>query len=509
VALQSEILPARWILAAVALAFSAALTPAHAASQPEDSGPGRPNVTLTPCRIEGVEEELRCGVYEVFENRRTRQGRMLPLKIVLIPARQPHPEHGPIFSLAGGPGETATELVAYLISSNLNAEQDVVLLDERGTGEGHRLDCRSLGSDDNLQGYFKAPFDPAVARVCRTELERQYDLSQYTTAAFVEDLEEVRGAMGYEKINLEGGSFGTYAAQMYIRRYGDRVRSVFLNSLVTHSNRVPLEMARTSQQALDHLFSQCESQVECHAAYPNVREDFAGLLAKLSEEPVLTWVRHPVTGARTVVRLPESAFVDAVRVMLYSIESARQIPFLIRQATIGDFNPFAEVALRMVRGIYGGVRVGLNYSVTCNEFVNRIRPEDIGTATRGRFFGAWRIKGQMATCKEWPRTDLPGDFFEAFQSNVPTLLVSGDTDPVSPPEYGEEVQSFMPNSTHLVVPGGGHTPDNACVRSVRAEFFRTGVARGLDTSCMTLLRPAPFKLPEQSAKQGGGAVEGD
>lgn len=499
-ALRYGTLTRRRMLVAVALAGSAAVSPAPSVSQPADSGWSRPNVTLTPCRIEGVEEELRCGVFKVFENRGTRRGRMLPLKIVLIPARQPHPERGPIFSMAGGPGETATELVAYLINLRLNAEQDVVVVDERGTGEGHRLDCRSLGSDENLQGYLMAPFDPTAARVCRQELGRQFDLSQYTTAAFVDDIEEVRRAMGYEMINLEGGSFGTYAAQMYIRRHGEHVRSAYLNSLVTLSNRVPLEMPKTSQQALDRLFSQCESDVACHAAYPNVREDFAEVLAMLREKPVLTWVRDPVTGARTEVHLPESAFVDAVRVMLYTSESARQIPYLIQKARDGDFNPFAEIAMRMVRGIYSGARVGLNYSITCNEFVNRIRPEEVEPATRGRFFGAWRIKGQMATCKEWPKTDLPGDFFEPFESDVPTLLVSGDTDPVSPPYYGEEVRSFMPNSTHLVVPGGGHTPDNACVRRIRTEFFRTGAARGLDTSCMTELRPAPFKLPDQKAK---------
>ena len=108
----------------------------------------------------------------------------LPLKIVLIPARSPHPDQGPIFYLTGGPGETATEAGADLIASGECDEHDVVLLDERGTGDGHRLDCPALGSGDNLQGYLRAPFDPTAADACRRELERRYDLSQYSTAAF-------------------------------------------------------------------------------------------------------------------------------------------------------------------------------------------------------------------------------------------------------------------------------------------------------------------------------------
>ncbi len=472
-----------------------------AGAQPAASCPARPRVTLTPCHVNGVNEELRCGVYNVFENRRTRQGRMLPLKIVLVPARRPHPDQGPVFFLAGGPGETNTELVDYWINSGNRDEHDAVLVDERGTGDGHRLDCPSLGSDDNLEGYLKSPFDPAAARACRRELERRYDLSQYTTAAFVEDLDEVRQAMGYDKINLYAGSMGTNASLMYIRRHGEHVRSAYLTSLVPLSNRVPLYHAQAAQLALDQLFSQCDQDAACDAAYPRLRDDFAAVLAKVHQGPVLTWVHHPVTGAKTEVHLSEPAFADAVRVMMYSGDRAREVPFLIEQAMAGDFNAFADAALRTVRGFYAGARFGLHYAITCNEFVDRIRPEEVESATRGSYFGSWRVKAQMEVCKAWPKTELPGDYFKPFRSNVPALLISGDTDPVAPPRWGEEVKSFMPNAIHLVVAGGGHTPDNDCTRSIRAEMFRTGATKGLDLSCMAKLKPTPFKLPFNAAEK--------
>src|SRR5439155_4562540 len=125
-------------IAAMALATGATLWAALASADPAASG-----VTLTPCHIDGVKEELRCGVYNVFENRQTRTGRKLPLKIVLIPARQPHPDQGPIFYMAGGPGEAATELADLVIGWGDANEHDVILVDERGTGDGHRLDCKS------------------------------------------------------------------------------------------------------------------------------------------------------------------------------------------------------------------------------------------------------------------------------------------------------------------------------------------------------------------------------
>jgi pimeloyl-ACP methyl ester carboxylesterase len=109
-------------------------------------------------------------------------------------------------------------------------------------------------------------------------------------------------------------------------------------------------------------------------------------------------------------------------------------------------------------GFYAGARFGLHYAITCNEFVDRIRPEEVDPATRGSYFGSWRVKGQIALCKAWPKTDLLGDYFKPFRSDVPAVLISGDTDPVAPPRWGDEVKSFMPNAIHLIVPGGGHTP---------------------------------------------------
>ena len=460
-------------------------------------------VTLKPCRVDGVKQEVRCGVYRVPENRRTRQGRMLPLKIVMIPARAPHPERGPVFYMAGGPGETATELAGMLADSGDADEQDVILVDERGTGEGHRLDCASPASDQNLQTYLNGPFDPAAARACRDELERQYDLTHYSTPNFVEDIDEIRGAMGYDKININAGSFGTYAALMYMRRHGAHVRSAYLSSLVPLSNRVPLYHAEAAQLALDQLFTECEQDAACAAAYPRLRENFAALLEKVRAEPVLTSVRHPATAAPTEIQLTERAFGDAFRVMLYRSANAREIPFLIEQATAGDFSPFAEMALRANRGIYSGSRMGLHYAITCNEFVSRIRPEEIEPATRGSFLGSWRVRDQIAACSDWPKTELPGDYFEPFRTDVPALLVSGETDATgSNGRWGKEVATFMPNALHVIVPGGGHTPENECTRSLRHELFRTGTTKELDAGCLTKNERPPFKIVAQ--REAGG-----
>lgn len=186
--------------------------------------------------------------------------------------------------------------------------------------------------------------------------------------------------MGYDKINVNAGSFGTYAAQIYMRRHGEHARTAYLSSLFTLADRVPLYHVRSAQEGLDQLFKDCEEDPACHEAYPHLREDFTALLKKTREQPVTTFVRHPVTGARTEIHFSERAFADAIRVMMY--HNAQQVPFLIEQAAAGDFTPFAEAGLRANRDIYSGGRTGLHYCITCNEFVSRIRPEEIEPASR-------------------------------------------------------------------------------------------------------------------------------
>lgn len=482
------------MLTALALACAATLWVAFTSHDRSASASAAPGVKLTPCHVEGVKEEVRCGVYNVFENRRTRTGRTLPLKIVLIPARHPHSDQAPIFYMAGGPGEAATELAGLVIGWGDADDHDVVLVDERGTGDGHRLDCKTPESDNNLEGYLNGPFDPVAARTCRDELSRKHDLSQYTTPNFADDIDEIRAVMGYDKINLNGGSFGTYAAQIYMRRHGEHVRSAYLASMVTLAERVPLQHARGAQRGLDRLFQDCDEDAACHAAYPRLREDFVAVLNKIRERPVTTFVKHPITGAKTELQLTERAFADAVRVMMY--HTPRDVPFLIEQASAGDFSTFAEAGLRANRDIYSGGRMGLHYCITCNEFVSRIKPEDIEPATRGSFLGSWRVKNQMAACKEWPKTELPSDYFEPFRVEPPALVVSGATDPTFTPDWSE-VKSILPNAIQVLVPGGGHTPENDCVRSIRHAFFQAGTTKGLDTSCMTKVQGAPFKLPDR------------
>jgi pimeloyl-ACP methyl ester carboxylesterase len=481
-------------MACAVILSGCATSPAGTASRPA-------KLELKPCRVPGLEEELRCGTFPVPENRKTGQGRMLPLKVIVIPAKAQQPLE-PVFVLFGGPGQAATEDPSYLATSWQRQNHDVVLVDTRGTGEGHKLDCYA-GSDDDLQSLLVPIFyEGSQFRACREELEKKADLTQYTTPIAMQDLDEVRQALGYGKIHLEGGSYGTRAGLTYLRMYGQNVRSAYLSGLVPLSNRSPLYHAAAAQRAFDLTVAECEAEAACRTAYPNPREDLAAILQSLREKPARVKVAHPVTGVATELTLSEPAFTDGLRVMLYAAERGRRVPLLLQRARAGDYTPFAEAALQSSRGLRMALRFGLLLSVTCSEDVVRIRPEEIEKETAGSFIGSHRVRGQSAACAEWPKAEVPEDYFRPFTSEVPVLLVSGNLDPVTPPQWGEEAKRSLPNSLHVVAPGG-HTAGNECIDSLAAQLFRTGSVQGLDTRCVSELRNPPFVLPTDPAPSKG------
>ncbi|HEX8233881.1 MAG TPA: alpha/beta fold hydrolase [Caulobacteraceae bacterium] len=461
-----------------------------------DSAASQPRLRLAPCSIAGVEGPLECGTLTVAENRATGRGRMLPLKVVVARAKSPQPRE-PIFILSGGPGQAATDAVGGFTGGPQQQEHDIVFMDLRGTGEGHRLACRTA-TDENLQGYLEPLFNEReLIRACRAELEKSADLTQYTTPISMQDLDDLRRALGYGKINLLGGSYGSRTGIVYMRMYPQHVHAAVLMSLAPLSSRAPLHFAKAAQGAFEALVEDCRAEPACKAAYPDPHGDIAAILAALKREPARVQVRHPATGAPAEVTLTPSAFGDGLRVMLYSSETGRQVPLLLQRARAGDYRPFAEAALAANRGARNSLALGLTLSSSCPEDTARIRPEEVETATAGSFIGDYRVRAQMAACELWPKGKMPADYFREFPTTVPTLLVSGRLDPVTPPERGEDARRLLPNSLHIVTPGS-HSEAGDCVGAIGLELFRTGSVKGLDTSCVGKLKMPPFVLPGQA-----------
>jgi pimeloyl-ACP methyl ester carboxylesterase len=459
---------------------------------------------LTSCakdRHEGFPEDARCGIYEVWENRATKQGRKIPLQVVVLPARGADRLPDPIIYLAGGPGDSAVKEGVYvgLELEKLRDRRDILLVDLRGTGMSGGLYCTELQGAVGVQGFLDDFLPTDRIHACRDRLKKEVDLSWYTSDAAVDDLEEVRAALGYGPANLLGGSYGTRSALIYLRRHPKSVRTAILHGVVSPDERYPLELARSTQTALDGLIAECQGDPACHKAFPKLREETAAVLRQVTAEPVRVQLTDPKTGAPVELRLGRSGVAQTVRYMLYSPAGAALVPLQIHLAAQGDWKPLARSA-QLYGGIMSSTSDGFYQSVTCAEDIAFIREEQIAPAVAGTFLGDFRVRKQLAACEGWPTRDLGPETLRPVVSDVPVLAISGERDPATPASAGEKVVRTLRRGRHLVIADAAHSTrgleGTECLTELMVSFIEAGAAEKLDVSCISRIRRQDFFLNE-------------
>lgn len=478
-------------LAALAALLLAGCAPAASTAPPEG-----PRVALTPCRLSepgltAATIVAECGVLTVPENRGTPGSRSIDLRVVVLPAISRGAAPEPLFLLAGGPGQAASEAFTPLLPalSQVNQTRDIVLVDQRGTGGSNPLSCPAEA--EGLETSSGAPDDPAVQawwRDCLASLDA--DPSQYTTEIAARDLDEVRAALGYERVNLLGVSYGTRAALTYLRRFPERVRALVLDGVAPPEMAIGAAMGRDGQRALDLIFDACAADAACAAAFPQLRADFAALLERLAAEEPSVRLDDPYTGAPAEVRLSRELASVTIHGLSYAPETAALLPLLIHTAQReGDLRPLAAQSLITSRQLADQIALGMRSSVLCAEDA----PRYPAAAAPEGYLGDLMPRALGSACAVWPRGEVGPDFAAPIASDTPALLLSGERDPVTPPAYGEAVAAGLPNSLHLVAAGQGHNVFfRGCLPTVVAQFLEAGSAAGLDTSCVGRLGPPPF-----------------
>ena len=463
-----------------------------------------PKLTLAPCTtIPGVPPESRCGTYEVWENRATKSGRKIPLRVLVIPATGPDRLPDAITLFGGGPGESSVASFAETLQMfrSLRDRRDILLVDFRGTGASGALLCPELRGSAWLQGALDHNRPPEKVRACAERLAKTADLSQYNNDTSVDDVDEVRAALGYEKLNLQGGSAGSQAVLVYLRRHPDKVRTAILSGLVPMDELGPFYMARHVQRALDGLIAECAGDAACHGAFPRLREEVAAVLQRAEKDPVTVTVSDGATGRPTDVRLTRNAVAQTLRYMLYKSFPASFLPLTVHRAAQGDWKLMAESAASSFAGL-SGIADGYYLSLTCSEELPFIREEEIPAIVEGSFLGDFRIRKQQAACAVWPVPPVDRAFLDPVVSDVPALLLSGERDPVTPPGNAERVARTLENSLHVVMPDGAHGSFGIegamdCETHLMAQLIETGTVKGLDTSCVARTKRPEFVLKHE------------
>jgi pimeloyl-ACP methyl ester carboxylesterase len=459
----------------------------------------QPLIDLAPCRIADLDgltsTEARCGGLEVPEDPADPQGAKIRLAIAVVPAVSTRAQPDPLFLIAGGPGQGSIQGYAPLLSSfaGVRRERDLVLVDQRGTGDSNRLDCAM--PDDALEGGEIPPAELAVlARDCLPGLPGRPEF--YTTSIAVGDLDAVRAALGYERINLFGGSYGTRVAQHYARRFPDRTRTAVLDGLVPPTIALVPQIAIESQRALERVFDRCAADPACNERFPELAQQFARLDAALRRGPVTISLADPVTGKRRQVAVTRAHLVTMARMLVYSPGTASLLPLLIHEAaTLGNYGPLAAQAEMLGDELESMIAMGMHHSVVCAEDAPRFAGAVDRQALEATTIGPQMVDGMEAICAVWPRGPVDADFAEPLDSAVPALLLSGEFDPATPATYGEMAAEGFRNGRHVVVPGQGHGVTRLpCVQRLLREFIAAGSVDALDDACVAKIQPAPFFL---------------
>ena len=459
-------------------------------------GPEAPRATLAlaDCRLPGIEAMARCAKHEVFENREAQSGRRIMINIAVVPARSRAHEPDPVVILAGGPGQGAVSLAAQVMPlfSRLNDVRDIVFIDQRGTGGSHPLNCEPE-EPQKLQQLFEDAMPERLVRQCLEQLEA--DPAQYVTPLAIADLEEVRAALGYDKLNLWGGSYGTRVALEYLRRHGSHVRTVTLDGAAPATMKLPLSFVSDGEAALKKMLDDCDAQVLCRSTYPELRATIAALRSRLSRRPERTSIQDPRTGTREIIQVNENVLLSGIFRPLYVAEMASLLPLGLASAAGGDYNPLLAPNLEFANDISENLAVGMHLSVICAEDIARVTREDLNVLDAS-FFGRALVDDFVRACAFWPRGKVPADYYDPVTSDVPTLILSGGIDPATPPRHGDAVAKTLKNSRHLVAPHLGHGVSlHGCAPRLIETFIRKADATAVEASCLERIPRPLFALP--------------
>jgi pimeloyl-ACP methyl ester carboxylesterase len=475
------------VLAALLAGSVALATPAPSAE-----------VVFSPCQIQDLNGiavyNAECADFAVPENPANPDGRTIKLRVARVAAINREKQPDPLFLLAGGPGMGATALYGNAAPAfgRIRRNRDIVLVDQRGTGRSNALNCPT----DDLEMLSATPQQLRdEAQACLAKLKEHADVSYYTTSVAVQDLDRVRAGLGYERINLYGGSYGTRVAQHYLRRFPTHTRAVILDGVVAPEQILGPETAIDAEKALSAVLARCARDAACKEKFGDPAEAYRALRKSLEAKPVSVTLPDPSTGTPRMIEFGSLQLALVLRLSIYNSEQASLLPLALSLAQqSGNFAPLAGQFLMTLRTYDEIASYGMHNSVVCTEdvpFFNTVKIDR--TKLEATFLGAVQVDALQSVCEGWPRGPLDADFHAPLHSDVPVLLLSGGNDPVTPPANGEKAKAGLTNSLHLVLPDLGHGQIGApCMESVMASFIALGTVKGLDTSCTKRARPQPF-----------------
>lgn len=457
-----------------------------------------------------VEQNAQCGSFEVKENPQDPKSVNIALNVLRIPAVNPVPEQDPLFIIAGGPGQSAVVVAesAHGIFNEVRKNRDIVFVDQRGTGKSNPIDCAFESEETKqLSEQEQEALGRAAVKQCIEKIKDH--AAYYTTNYAVADLDAVRAALGYEKINLWGGSYGTRVVLEYLRRYPARTRASILDGVAPAAIALPWSMEADALAALQSINRQCAETPACVLHYGDIVQKAQAISNQLLLKPQAIKITHPRTQEKVTVNLTAQDFSAVVRLALYNRDISSLLPQVISEADAGEYQLFASlIYLAKAKSDMASISYGMHYSIVCNEDYPLYKNKN--ALESNMFLNSQMVQKYSEICAQWPLAILPKDYWEPIQSDLPVLILSGAVDPVTPPHWGESVKVGLTNATHVIAPGGHHIiSGEGCIAQLMAAFIVKGDSKTLDAKCAQNIQPLAIHIPPSAIESTSSTQSGD
>jgi pimeloyl-ACP methyl ester carboxylesterase len=465
--------------------------------------------TVPENHIEG--ETVKCGFVIVPEDHYGFDGRTIKLAVAIFKAQAKNPQPDPMIFLSGGPGEKTVVHVAPLAEhlSTFNRERDIIFFDQRGVGSSEpALECPEfvealfdILDEADPEASQRTVYNAIMA--CKDRLVNHgHNLAAYTTSQNAADVEAIRVALGYEGINLFGGSYGSLLAQAVMQYYPEHIRSVVIDSTVPMEKSLLIDIPTTAVKAALHLMETCAEDTACNTAYPDLQNLLFETVDALNEEPIPVTLVNPLDGANYEALLTGEMIFGNLVFFLYQTPIIPTLPKAINDVANGDYDLMIQLSNRKLAA-YDAMSRGMTFSVLCTDDLVGRTPEDyldlrtaLPSSLAGRSDPEDIIKyGAFGICQQWPVEEANPSVKEPVISDIPTLVLGGEYDPVTPPEYGRMVADHLSNSYFFEFPSIGHSVAvaNECARVITTDFI-TDPTTEPDSTCLGELA-IEFVLP--------------
>lgn len=455
-------------------------------------------VACATFKIDG--EEFECGYVRVPEFHADPDGAQIKLAVAILPSTRNSPTREAFVAAQGGPGGSTLDTYAsfferatFPVIQQLRAERDIVLYDQRGTlyaqpalmcPEILELTFATLEQEIANEEFLRQYAHTALA--CRERLTRTgVRLDAYNSFENARDIETLRQTLGYTQFDFYGVSYGTLLALHGLRETPQTFRSVILDAVVPAQTNPNALIAQSQQRAFDELFARCAADADCNNAYPNLAQVFYSSIDALNEKPARVWLTDDETKRAFHAVLDGDAFLNLVFQFIYNSEVTPALPQMIYDARDGRFT--------LVEAVYPLVLFdrtfasGMYYAVMCAEdadfslaelALDGVVPPLARAQTRD-------TAAFLDLCARWNAPPLGARADEPVRANVPTLLLSGAFDPITPPAFGETAAETITPSYVFEFPAYGHgaLTSGACPNEIIFEFVKNP-ARAPNAQCI-------------------------